>query len=138
MESETSIFIENVFGRHFTDQCIIEISGYNKELKLGFDFETSLIKHKICKKQKIKLLNIRSSLINKEERERYILDWLIRNSYSKYVIAYFKLQRIREQLLLCTVQDLKEIGEEMQINVTARYRDDIINQLCHGLQVRTK
>jgi hypothetical protein len=134
MQLETYAFFEKVFYKSFNDRkplflTNLELCGYNKELKLAFIFEGSQI---IYRQQKVKILVIPSKL-SVEEREKYILDWLIRNGFSRYIIRYYKLERIRQQLLLCTIQDLKEIGEEMKIPVTARYRDDIIQELCCGL-----
>lgn len=143
MQLTTCAFFEKVFGKSFNKRrplflSNLELGGYNKELKLAFEFEGDLIKHRICKQQNVKLLSIPAVFKIAGDRERYILDWLIRNGFSRYVIRYYKLEHIRQQLLLCTVDDLKEIGNEMQIVTTARYRDDMIEELCRGLQSQTR
>ena len=143
MQLETCAFFEKVFGKSFNARrplflSNLDLGGYNKEFKLAFEFEGDLIKHKVCNQQKVKLISIPRDVHCREEKERYILDWLVLNGFSRYVIRYYKLERIREQLLLCTVDDLKEIGYEMQIVTTARYRDDMIDQLCLGLQSKTR
>ena len=140
---ETCAFLEKVFGKSFNERrplflSNIELSGYNKELKLAFEFEDDQIKHKICKQQKVKLISVPCDIQCHIGRERYILDWLVYNGYSKYVVRYYKLECIREHLLLCTVDDLKEIGNEMQIATRGRYKIDIIDELCRGLQVQTR
>jgi len=140
MQLETCWFFEKVFGKSFKERrpiylSTLELGGYNKELKLAFKLENNSTKYK---KLKVKLISIPLDIECQTKRERYILDWLILNGFSRYVIRYYKLERIRQQLLLCTVDDLKEIGDEMQIIVNARYRDDMVEELCYGLQSQTK